>query len=127
MSKKTKILLLEDEEIHRLLLGDGLEDYYDCEIERAEDIEGAEEILKSFRPDMFLLDIVLKGDKFRVIPWVKQLRAQGYGNIPVLFVTAQPEMREHVKGMECTDFLGKPFTFEDVVGKIRRLLSLPKK
>lgn len=124
MSQKPKLLLLEDEELHRSLLGDGLEEYYDFEIARVEDIEGAEEVLKSFRPDMFLLDIVLKGNKFRVIQWVKQLRnSRGYDDVPVLFVTAQPDMAEHVKSMERTDFLGKPFTFEDVIGKIRGLLS----
>jgi DNA-binding response OmpR family regulator len=124
VDKKEKILILEDEEFHRSVLGDGLEDYYQYEIERAEDIESAEEILRRFQPDLFLLDIVLQGDKFQVIQWVKNLRSSGrYRDVPVLFVTAQDEMQQHVKDMERTGFLSKPFTFEDVIGRIQELLK----
>ena len=127
MTKKPKILILDDDELHRGLLGDGLEDYYDFEIARAEGIASAEEILKTYHPDLFLLDVVLHKEKFKVIQWVENLRrTPKYRHIPVLFVTAQGNMKEHVERLERTDFLGKPFTFEDVVIKIRALLSLAK-
>jgi sigma-B regulation protein RsbU (phosphoserine phosphatase) len=127
MSKKPKILILDDIELHRGLLGDGLEDYYEFDIERAESIESAESILQRFRPDLLLLDILMKNDNSKVIRWAEHLRKlPQYRDTPILFVTAQKEMKPYVEHLARTDFLAKPFTFEEVVGKIRGLLSLPQ-
>ena len=126
MSQKPKILLLDDDMFHRGLLAEGLEDYYDFEVTRADSLASAQQAVEDLNPDLLLLDLVVGDDRFAVLQWVKSLRFGGgpFENIPVLFVTAYyKEMEEHVRGLEGSLILEKPFKFEDVTEKIRELLA----
>ncbi len=123
--KKSKILLVDDNPLHRTLLRDELEDAQ-YGIEMVKDIAEAREILKTFKPDLFVLDIVLRGEKFEVIKWVQdELRSsKEFDDTPILFVTAyRREMDEHVRNIQRTRVLGKPFTYEEIGGEIRLMLS----
>ncbi len=125
MSQTPKILILEDENLSQEILADGLEEFYDYDVQRAADIESAEEVLASFLPDLFLLDVVLGDDQFRVLHWIKELRErERYRDVPILFVTAYAnEMSRHLREIPRADLLPKPFVFEQVVHKIRDLLK----
>ncbi len=123
--RKTQILLLEDDAFHSSLLAEGLKDYYQYEVAPAENLEQAEEWLEKMTPDLLLLDCVLGENRFRVVDWVKVLRKRpALSKIPILFVTAYyREMQDQVKGIDNSDILAKPFTFEDVTLKLRGLLA----
>ncbi len=128
MSQKSKVLVLEDDEFHRTILADGLEDYYDYEVFMAESLERADELLETLVPDLLVLDCVLGDDRFQVIEWAKRLRKRRvFSRTPVLFVTAfYQEMEGHVREIERSLILAKPFTFQDVTQKMSELLALPK-
>lgn len=125
MSQKLKILLLDDDVFHRGLLAEGLEDYYDFDVTRVDSLAAAQQAISDLNPDLLLLDLVVGDDRLEVLQWVKNLRRGGpFKNVPVLFVTAYfKEMEEHVRGLERTVILEKPFKFDDVTHKIRKLLG----
>lgn len=125
MADGAKVLLLEDDEFHRDLLAQGLEEYYDYQVDRAETIAEAEEVLKAGTPDLLVLDCVLADDRFQVIEWVRGLRKRPkLADTPILFVTAfYREMKEQVESIPRSSILEKPFTFEDVTQKMRELLG----
>lgn len=125
MSKKPKILLLDDDVFHRGLLAEGLEDYYDFEVTRVDTLAAAQRAIGELTPDLLLLDLVMGDDRLGVLQWVRSLRQGGpFKNIPVLFVTAHfKDMEEHVRGLAGTLVLEKPFKFADAIPKIRGLLE----
>lgn len=125
MSKRTKILLLDDQFIDRSLLAEGLEEYYDFDVRKVESLAAARQALEEFEPDLLLLDLVVSDDRLEVIQWVKQLRREArFKRTPVLFVTAHYKaMMEHVEGVANAAILKKPFDFEDATGQIRKLLG----
>ncbi len=128
MSQKPKILLLDDDVFHRGLLAEGLQDYYELEVTRVDSLAAAQQVIAELKPDLLLLDLVVGEDRLEVLQWVKDLRRGGtFKNVPVLFVTAYfKEMEEHVRGLENTVILEKPFKFEDVTTRIRKLLGQAK-
>lgn len=125
MNQKPKILLLDDDVFHRGLLAEGLEDYYDYEVTRVESLAAAQSAIGELHPDLLLLDLVVGEDRLEVLQWVKSLRNGGaFQDIPVLFVTAYfKEMEEHVLGLDHAVILEKPFKFDDVTTRIRKLLG----
>ncbi len=70
--------------------------------------------------DVILLDVMLPG----VNGWsvIKTIRLTS--NTPVLFLTAQDEVSDRVKGFElgADDYLVKPFAFAELLARIRRCL-----
>jgi DNA-binding response OmpR family regulator len=125
VEKKKEILLLEDDQFHRSLLAEGLEEYYDYRVIKVQSLEEAEAELKVASPDLLLLDCVLGDNRFQVIEWAEEVRRRpSLARIPILFVTAYyQEMEERAREIENSDILAKPFTFEDVTQKIQGLLS----
>jgi len=128
VSQRPKILLLDDDAFHRGLLAEGLEDYYDFEVTRVDNLAAAQRAIEDFDPDVLLLDLVIGDDRLEVLQWVKNLRHGGpFKNTPVLFVTAYfKEMEEHIRGLDGTMILEKPFKFDEVVTRIRKLLGQPQ-
>ena len=125
MAEKPKILLLDDDVFHRGLLSEGLEDYFDFDVTKVADLSAAQLALRDITPDLLLLDVVVGDDRFEVLNWVKSVRRGGpFKNIPVLFVTAHfEEIADHLRGIENTEILEKPFKFSDVIPKIRKLMG----
>jgi DNA-binding response OmpR family regulator len=71
-------------------------------------------------PDLILLDVMLPGmDGFAV---VKTLRAES--TVPVLMLTARGQEMDRVMGLElgADDYLVKPFSFRELVARVRALL-----
>lgn len=63
----------------------------------AKDGESALEQLKFGRPDLILLDVMMRGlDGFEVCRRVKQM--SGFADIPILFLTALDEPEDKLKG-----------------------------
>lgn len=125
MTRRPSVLLLEDDEFHRELLAEGLEEYYDYRVERAETLAEAQKVLAGGAPDLLVLDCVLGSDRFQVVEWVRELRERpGFEAVPILFVTAfYREMKDLVETIGTSSILEKPFTFEDVARRMRELLG----
>lgn len=78
------------------------------------------EIARSRRPDLILLDVMMPDmDGFSL---VRTLRAESA--VPVIMLTARGQELDRVMGLElgADDYLVKPFSFRELVARIRALL-----
>ena len=116
----TKILIVEDEPRIAAFVSRGLEaaGYETIVIE-----DGAEALEAALRGDgdLVLLDVGLPTiDGFEVL---RELRARGSG-IPVIMLTARSSTRDTVEGLDAgaNDYVPKPFTFEELLARVRSRL-----
>ncbi len=90
------------------------------------------EAVATFRPDAVVLDVMMPGmDGFEVC----RRMAQDEQHPPVIFLSARRDLPDRLTGLSigADDYLTKPFSFEELVARIRVLLrrraspSLPDK
>lgn len=73
-------------------------------------------------PDAFILDIGLPGvDGFEVFRWLKANNQAR--DIPVIFLSGNPELPAIAREYGCDAYLEKPFEMEELVGKINSCLT----
>ncbi len=102
-----KILLVDDEKEILNMVSSFLKEDGFSEIQTAETVTQALTILKEWKPDFAILDVMLPdGDGFSLL---KQMR--NYTQIPVLFLTARGEDEDRLNGLGlgADDYLVKPF------------------
>lgn len=76
-------------------------------------------LVKSAKPDIVLLDLVMPVlDGFEVL---KKLRT--FSQMPVIAFSADHGNRENALGLGANDFLPKPFNTDEMVRRINRLLN----
>ena len=119
-----KILLIEDEHKIATALEKGfkqermvVEVYYDGESGLAAAL--ADEY------DVIVLDRMLPGGKDGA-DICRELRASG-NHTPVLLLTARGQVHEKVEGLDAgaDDYLVKPFSFEELLARVRALMRRP--
>ncbi|MBO6260569.1 MAG: response regulator [Lachnospiraceae bacterium] len=108
MSKKKKIMMVDDVVLNHATARDVLEDTYDL----YEAYSGAEafEMLKEVEPDLILLDVVMpEMNGMEVLEKLKSIPA--YKQIPVIFLTADTSPEAEVEGFQkgIVDYITKPF------------------
>jgi DNA-binding response OmpR family regulator len=124
---KTKILLIEDDKFICDAYKDGLE-AADFEVILAYDgIEGMEKI-KSEKPDLILLDLILpKKHGFKLLEEIK--KDEKFKNIPVVILSNVDEEADVKKGIEmgAVDYLIKAnFSIKEVIEKVKSHLKESK-
>lgn len=81
--------------------------------------EEALELVKSAKPDLMLLDMIMPGiDGFEVL---RRLRT--FTQLPVIAFSASPGSYDDAIRLGANDFVTKPFQLDEMVGKIKALLS----
>jgi len=83
---------------------------------------GAVRAAASSQPDLVLLDVMMPdGDGFEAL---RRIRSGGC-EVPVIFVTARDEVADRVQGFALggDDYLAKPFSLEELLGRIRAVLK----
>jgi two-component system, OmpR family, alkaline phosphatase synthesis response regulator PhoP len=119
---REKILVVEDEKDILNLIGYHLE-REGYEAVRVESGEAALSALRSDRPDLIVLDLMLPGmdglDVCRAVRADQSLR-----DVPILILTAKSEDSDIVAGLEigADDYLTKPFSPKVMVARIRAIL-----
>jgi DNA-binding response OmpR family regulator len=94
----------------------------------AESGERALEMLKTLRPSLIVLDVVLDGiDGFEVCRRIRQSAFTSLApvaNVPVLMLTARADEADRIDGFNAgvDDYLAKPFNPEELVARIRAIL-----
>jgi len=75
--------------------------------------------------DLIVLDLMVPGMDGMTI--CQRLRQHG-NNTPVLMLTAKSQIEDRVNGLNCgaDDYLIKPFSFEELLARIRALLRRPR-
>ena len=122
--KGSKILIVDDVPDNREMLEQILElEGYD--VVQVPSGEVALEIAPRTSPDLILLDIMMPGiDGFETCKRLKSDEATR--NIPVIFITARTDPDDVVKGFQAggVDYITKPFTLEEIRGRVKNHLSL---
>ena len=115
-----RILLVEDERKVARFIQQGLEaEGYQVDV--ATDGKSGEEKARSTTYDLLILDVLLpKKDGFEVL---ESLRKSSL-DMPVLMLTARGTTEDVVRGLDrgADDYLTKPFSFEELLARIRSLI-----
>lgn len=117
---KTKILIVEDEDRMRRLVGDYLkkEGY---SILEAEDGKRAIEIFEDEKIDLLILDIMLpKYDGWTVLREIRKI-----SSIPIIVLTARSEEADELFGFDLgtDEYITKPFSPKVLVARVKALLK----
>ena len=127
---KGKILIVEDEEAIREMLGYTLmKDGYS--FEEAADADQADNMLTREKPDLILLDWMLPG--VSGIDYARRLRNNpSCKDIPIIMLTAKGEEHDKVRALDTgvDDYITKPFSTKELLARIRAVMrrsSLEKK
>ena len=118
--KPAKVLVVDDEENIRELLSVSLK-FQGYEVETAADGPRALDAVRTFKPDVLVLDVMMPGmDGFGLL---RRLRADGV-DAPALFLSARDSVEDKVNGLTIggDDYVTKPFSLEEVVARIRAVL-----
>lgn len=121
MSKKRRILAVDDDPINLFLLNEFLEN--DFEVRLASSGEEALDEIPDFQPEVILLDIMMPElDGFQVCSKIREDRAND--NIKVLFLSAKQTLNDRLYGYECgaDDFISKPFNHDELLARIKIFL-----
>ncbi len=117
---KPVILIVEDEENILEFLRTGLS-YEGYEVLSTQQGAGCLKLLKDNQVDLVLLDIMLGDiDGFEVC---RLIRARG-DQVPILMLTAKKDISDRVTGLDlgADDYLTKPFSFKELLARVRALL-----
>lgn len=114
-----RILVVDDEAPMRALLRLFLEQH-GFAVSEAEDGYEALERVRTERPDLVLLDIMLPG----IDGWAVCRILRRESDVPVIMLTARDDVRDRVSGLEAgaDDYLVKPFAEEELLARIRAVL-----
>jgi two-component system response regulator MprA len=116
------VLVVDDEAaiVDFVRLGMRYEGY---RVSAATDGRSGLEMAQQLVPDVIILDVMLPDlDGLQVC---QRIRAQpATAHIPILMLTAKDEVRDRVSGLEsgADDYLTKPFSFEELLARVRALL-----
>ena len=117
-----QILLVEDELAIREMLRFALQQS-DYEVQYAEDVQQAMDILLNGRIDLILLDWMLPG--ISGIELCKRLKKDNkYKKTPVIMLTARAEEDDKIQGLNAgaDDYLTKPFSPRELIARINAVL-----
>ncbi|MCL4423928.1 MAG: response regulator [Firmicutes bacterium] len=126
MSKKAKILLVDDDDVNLALLEAMLAPLEYRTILAHEGWEALGKVAQE-DPDLILLDVMMPGiDGFEVCRRLKDDEATRF--IPIIMVTALDESRAWLEGVKAgaDDFLTKPINELELTTRIRSLLRVKK-
>ena len=126
MMKKMSVLVVDDSETNLVLLEAILEDDgFDVKI--AFSAKDAEVLLKSYTPDLILLDLLMPNENG--FDLLKKLKTNNdHQQIPIIIVTAfaNAENKIIAKDLGAVDVIEKPINIPDFLDKIYNALEISK-
>jgi CheY-like chemotaxis protein len=124
MSKKYRILIVEDEPDHLLAIKLIFEGEVDIEVSPAGNTREADEALEKAKIDLILLDLALPGEDG--IQFCRRAKGkEEYREIPIIALTAYPDQIWRDRAIEagCIDYVGKPFEPKKLIETVRKHLA----
>lgn len=120
-----RVLVADDAPFNIALLLRLLKDWGFQEIRTTTDSSTVEDLVESWQPDLLMLDLQMPApDGFEVMRRLKAGRSASSVPMPILMLTADTtiETRRRALALGATDFLCKPFDFEEVCLRASNLL-----
>lgn len=121
MTDKSRILVVDDEEPLRMVLGNELSTSgYD--VATAADGDEAITVIQNKRFDLVLLDIKMgKTDGFEVLKFIKK----NFPALKVIMLTGFADLKNAIESKKngAEDFVSKPYDLVDLLTTIERVLS----
>jgi two-component system, OmpR family, response regulator len=118
------LLIVEDDEITREMFCEILQGHADWLITAVVDGRTMLRTLDFIKPDLILLDILL--EEMDGIDAYRLLREHATAaNVPVLFVTANPQLLDSADLTGNYTLIRKPFHIAELLGQVQALLATP--
>lgn len=120
MSERRTILVVEDDDTLRTVIGEVLLDE-GYTVELAADGQEALKRLAEIDPDLIILDVMMPhmdAYRFREIQ-----QARGHGRAAVLVVSAVRDVRSAAAELGAQAFLAKPFQLQTLLAEVDRLIA----
>ena len=120
MPARSKILIIEDDRKMSAALVSGVE-AAGYEVVAARSAEEGFFLVHSLQPDLLLLDLTLP--QRNGLDILRQIRKEGL-DVRVLILTSHNTIKDRVEGLRtgADDYLGKPFSFPELMARIDALL-----
>ena len=123
MANKQKVLIVDDDEnIAELISLYLTKECFETHI--VHDGESALTAVKSFEPNLIVLDLMLPGiDGYQVCREVRT-----FSSVPIIMLSAKGEIFDKVLGLElgADDYMEKPFDSKELVARIKAILRRAK-
>lgn len=120
MPAQTRILVIDDDETILDLLSDTLSPDY--QISTAHDSLEGVELMMSERFDLLIIDLgmpVLDG-----VELIQKIRANSpFNKIPILVLSAYPELRARLRGADVEAVMAKPFSIDMLQKTVGRIVA----
>ena len=119
-TQPVKVLVVDDEDNISDLIKVSLK-FQGFDVETADNGQTAMEIADTYRPDAFILDVMMPGmDGFTLL---NKLREAG-NDAPALFLTAKDGVEDRIHGLTigADYYVTKPFSLEEVITRLRVIL-----
>lgn len=120
------ILIIEDNQVHRLLLRHTMEDLGHVPMD-FHDVDMAKESLRTQFPDLFIIDMQINESTKSTLALIKDLsKSKHTRNIPVIIISAylaKDNIRSELPGFDLDNVIEKPFNVETITKKVKELLS----
>ena len=123
-SAKRRILIVDDEESMRLLLGRTVEAVPDVEITLAGTCEEALQLAGSRAFDVILLDLLMPGiGGIAVLKAIRTTPQNKKTPVIIVSVLADEDTKNVCRSMGIADYVVKPIVRETLVGSVRQQLA----
>lgn len=122
-SPPARVLVVDDETALRQMLDFALT-RAGLFVKGATDAPHALDVVRSWSPDLIVLDIMLPGmDGFELLPALRRLT-----EIPILVLSAKSETDEKITGLSrgADDYIAKPFELPELIARIHTALRRPR-
>jgi two-component system cell cycle response regulator len=121
-NKNRKILIVDDDETSRKLVGKALE-FEGYQVQMAEDGSKALERIKDWQPHLLLLDVNMPG--LNGLETLAKVRLKDE-YISVIFVSANSETEDVIRGLDAgaDDYVKKPFEVLELLSRVRSQLRI---
>ena len=119
MSKKPRILIVDDEQLYRHLVKVNLESE-GYEVISAANGEECLDLVSNKHPDMVILDVMMpKLNGFETLDRIRQ-----FSEVPVIMLTGKHEEQDRVLGLNAgaDDYVTKPFSATELIARVRAVL-----
>jgi CheY-like chemotaxis protein len=122
-TQKANILIIDDHDAVRLLLGLTFKNRYDV-VTKRDGLEAMAWLSAGNIPDLIMLDMQMP--RLNGLDFLKQIRTSGmFRNIPVILISANENEYEISQsfGLGITDYIPKPFNPVKLKDKVERIIT----